>query len=307
MSKCKRDGECKKCKCSNCDCCTSCNDCDKCGCDHSKTVRLHKCDGQRLAEIPERLEEIDTTLKTIPAKLHAISGSIQGHFSNRSSHAENIVTHIDSLIETQRVQKQELEAQTVALNNISTNMGYVAHAINQQSIQVAMPDSMTANLQSMSSSLASIHKTQREMVGFLKNIWIPFLILAVLSILLPFLSRSVPAPTQSLQPPSPSPPPSPPPSPSPSPIAITIFNTNSSLPSSYIYCSPGNQCLNVRQSHSLSAPVLFPIPCNTPGVQVTGATVDSDGETWAYIRYQPAGREPISGWVVKRFLSQQGS
>jgi hypothetical protein len=38
-------------------------------------------------------------------------------------------------------------------------------------------------------------------------------------------------------------------------------------------------------------------------VQVTGATAEGDGEIWAHITYQSSGGQPISGWVVRRFLS----
>jgi uncharacterized protein YraI len=70
-------------------------------------------------------------------------------------------------------------------------------------------------------------------------------------------------------------------------------------PSTYqaICVPPKNGGLNLRNGPGNAAPVITVIPCNTTGLQPTGATVAQDGGQWVPINYNGT-----PGWVYRSLI-----
>lgn len=294
-----------------------------CSCDCSKKVRLHKKDGEKIAKISEEI----ATLAEKLAVLDAVSSTIKAVSSDQIDQAlyiRDISQNLKLISDSLGHRNTSQTTQTKILQNISRSINSVADSLVNNPPKLILPSDTISDIKSVSTSLKTISNTQNEVLSALKNRWPLVLTILLSALLLPFVFKLV----DSLFPPPPAPG-------SPTGAALTICPNSCSpaclsscapaaacptpCPSATptlpiptlpapplgraVICSSADQCLYVRQFPNLSATIISKIPCNTPIVQITGAAIDRDGETWAPVQYQTADGRAISGWSVRRFLS----
>lgn len=290
-------------------CQDQCNKCSShpCTCSHSKIIRLHRKDRKKLASIAKEIRIIATRIKaieTISANIDALCKSlkkISDDQSEQTTQLGNISRSAEATSQSLAQHTANQSAQIGVLHSIARNINSIPNAIENIKIPAVgldIPSDTSQNIRSIANSLNSIKYLLPASL----------LLLAVATFSLPFILKS-----QSIGvPPTPT-------STSTSTSAVApsttmnptiIIDSTTTINSIYtpvvtkysVTCLPSYEYLRIRQNPNLSAIVISNIPCNTSGVQIIGAAVDGDGETWAPIQYQTSGTT-ISGWVVRRFLS----
>jgi hypothetical protein len=273
-------------------------------CSHIQKVLLHRKDRETLAEISKSVSTVATRLETLTdlsTNIQAVATSLQ----NQPSDSTIQESHISALVQSTRQIASAIDrhsnhqaAQKATLNEIQDALQLINASLNKlQNSQ---------EIRAVSSSLGTISTT-------LKNLTWPLLGIAFSIFLLPFIFRSLnpsphkiinSAPTQTVTP-TPTPIVIPVPSPVYTPIPIVIpvpSPTHTPISLWRVHCLPGYDCLRLRKSPHLSAPVVKRLPCNASEIQITGASVERDGEIWVPIQYQISEGKTVVGWVVRRFL-----
>jgi ABC-type transporter Mla subunit MlaD len=248
---------------------------------------LHKKDREKISDISQEIGVFAGKLGVLDGVTNNLT-ALSTNQSEQTLKIDNLSQKLDSISTSLRNYITNQNTQTAALNNIVEKISSPATP------QLTLPSDVVKSINSASKSLESISSNQSAIS--LKNNW-PLLAIAlpILFLLPPVLKiadelssstpKSVP---DSIPTPTPIPIPVPNLIPTPTPIPIPVPNliptpTPIAISTYYIRCPIGHH-LCTRQLPSLSANIVYQIPCNTPGVQIVGATVDRDGEIWAPIQ-----------------------
>ncbi len=284
-------------------------------CSHIQKVQLHRKDREAITAISEKVQLLTTRLES----LNDISADIQSEIrllktpsdsTHQESHIAKLIKSVDQISEKIDKQSCTQKAQKLTLDHVLEKLQTINNSLGNLSSQASANESRgSEDIRSVADSLKSISKTLAILRSSLPLIGVFAILFLLLLVILSILNLVLPKSTNSPSPPltaTPTPIPIPVPSPvySPTPIPIPVPSPVYKPVSTWgVHCSPGYDCLRMRKSPHLSAPVVLFLICNASGIQITGSTVDRDGEIWAPVDYQmPEGRT-ISGWVVRRFLS----